>query len=115
MRSATPALIRFHRAAGARVALRANGIVGAIVVFLFGVSAPAPDPLATLRATLLGVVAADRPWTARGMLAAFCIALAAVAAPRVTLGTTGWVRSLGASAAEHRRAAVVALFIAQAL
>src|SRR4051812_43974312 len=105
MRSAsTRALIRFHRAAGARVALRANGIVGATVVFLFGVTAPAPDPLATIRATLLSIVAMDHPWFARGFVAAFCVALAGVGTPRITLGTTGWMRSLGASAAEHRRA-----------
>ncbi|MEP7345293.1 MAG: hypothetical protein ABI877_08500 [Gemmatimonadaceae bacterium] len=111
MGSAARALIRFHHAAGLRVALRASAIVGAIVVFVFG---SAPEALATLRAFILGVVGFDRAWGSRAVFAGFCVALAAVAAPRVTLGTTGWMRSLAASAATQRRAALFALCSAQA-
>ena len=53
-------LIRFHMAAGGRVALRANAVVAAVFVFVFG---SAPDGLATLRTLgpptwwLLGLIA----------------------------------------------------------
>jgi hypothetical protein len=107
----TRALIRFHWGAGARVSLRANAIVGAAVVFVFG---SAPEALATLRAALLGLVAPGHQWSARLELAAVCAGLVSVASPRVTLGVNGWMRSLAATAAMNRRAAIVALSASQA-
>jgi hypothetical protein len=112
--SPTRALIRFHWNAGARVSLRANAVVGAAVVFLFGSAAPAPNALETLRATILGLVSAGHAWTSRLELAAVCAALVAVAIPRVTLGVNGWMRSLAATGEMNRRAATVALAAAQA-
>ena len=47
------ALTRFHWAAGARVALRANAMVLGTVIFVFG---SAPEALTTLRNFLLGIV-----------------------------------------------------------
>lgn len=104
------ALVRFHWAAGARVALRANAFVLGSVVFLFG---SAPDGLASLRAFVLGVVAQQRSAGDRAILAVIAAAFAATAVPRVTLGATGWLRSLPADARATWRASVAALCMAQ--
>jgi hypothetical protein len=104
------ALIRFHWAAGARVALRANAVVLGLVVFLFG---SAPDGLAAFRAFLLGLASYHRPEGDRAILAAISAAFAATAVPRVTLGAAGWMRSLPSDAKTNWRAAVVALCMAQ--
>ena len=103
-------LVRFHLRAGARVGLRANGLVGATVVFLSGLR---DDALAQVRVAIFELVAPRGSWDTRLELAVICIALAAIAMPRVTLGTTGWMRSLPAPRADGRRAAVVALMEAQ--
>jgi len=110
MQSRQSSLIRFQLGAGARVGLRVNGLVGAIVVFLSGLR---DDALAQLRVTTFELVAPRGSWDTRLELAGICVALAAIAMPRVTLGTAGWMRSLPASRAESRRAAVVALIEAQ--
>ncbi len=104
------AMMRFHWVAGARVALRANAMVLATVVFVFG---SAPDGLATLRNFLLGVVIADRLPGSRLLLAAIAGAFAMTAVPRVTLGATGWMRALPVDARSSWRAAVAALCMAQ--
>src|SRR3954468_15856985 len=105
------ALVRFHMAAGARVALRANAIVAAIFVFLFG---SAPDGLATLRALVLGTVSSAAGWSVLAIFAGVCLALASAALPRVTLGLGGWMRSLPASRVDNRCAAVITLAATQA-
>ena len=104
------ALARFHWASGARVALRANAIIVAAVVFVLG---SAPEALATLRAFVLGIVGDGYPVGSRVILAGVCAALAGSAVPRVTLGAKGWMRSLPVHSGAARRAAVAALFFAQ--
>jgi hypothetical protein len=104
------ALIRFQMATGGRVALRANAIVAATFVFVFG---SAPDGLATLRALVLGTVSSARGWGVLAILAGVCLALASAALPRITLGSAGWMRSLPATRVEHGCAAIVALSAAQ--
>jgi hypothetical protein len=104
-------LVRFHWRAGARVALRANGIVGATVVFLFALDI---DAIAHLRLALLELVSRVPDWSARSELAGICVVLAAVGMPRITLGSTGWMRSLAISGNTARRAAVIALCATQA-
>jgi hypothetical protein len=104
------ALAHFHWDAGARVALRANAIIIAIVVFTLG---SAPDGLATLRRFLLGIVGQRHPVGSRALLAAVCLVLAATGVPRTTLGLGGWVRSLPIRARDVRRATVLALCVAQ--
>lgn len=111
MPNSTRELVRFHLRGGARVALRANGVVGAAVVFLFALDM---DALVHLRVTLLELVARIPGWGARGELAGLCVVLAAAAMPRVTLGATGWMRSLPCSSATSRRAAIAALGATQA-
>jgi hypothetical protein len=96
---------------GARVALRANGIIGATVVFLFALDI---DAVAHLRVMLLELVAHTPDWGARGELAGLCVILAAAAMPRVALGSTGWIRSLPCSGATSRRATIAALGATQA-
>jgi hypothetical protein len=107
----TRSLVRFHWRAGARVSLRANGIVGAMVVFAFGIE---DDALRRLHAAILELVARNHGWNVRLELAAICVALAGVAMPRITLGATGWMRTLPASSRANRRAAMVALCGTQA-
>jgi len=104
------ALLRFHWRAGARVALRANGIIGAAVVFLYGLQDDAPT---RIRSTTLDLIARHSGWNARLKLTGICLALAGVAMPRVTLGATGWMRSLAVSASASRRAAIIALAATQ--
>ena len=111
MTSPVRALTQFHLAAGARVALRANAIVGAMVVFMMG---SAPEALNHLRLIVLGLVGPGDAWGARIQLAALCAVLAGVAAPRITLGASGWMRSLPAASSANRRATIVALSAAQA-
>ncbi len=103
-------LVRFHWAAGARVALRANAAVLGVVVFVFG---SAPDGLATLRNFVLGVVASEHGGASRGVFAAIALAFAGTAAPRVLVGARGWMGSLPVDGRSAWRAAVVALCMAQ--
>ena len=104
------ALIQFQMATGGRVALRANAIVAAMFVFVFG---SAPDGLATLRTLVLGTVSSARGWGVLGIFASVCLALASAALPRITLGIVGWMRSLPATRLEQQGAAIVALGAAQ--
>lgn len=107
---AARALTRFLVRSGARVALRANGIVAAMVVFVFALDM---DAVANLRVAVLQAVARNRLVGARWMLAALCVMFARLAVPRVALGVTGWIRSLPISPMARRRAMVVALAAAQ--
>src|SRR6185503_17589279 len=104
-------LVAFHWRAGARVALRANAIVGATVVFFYGLEDEAPT---RIHAAILELVARRGTWNTRVTLAAICVALAGVAMPRITLGATGWMRSLAVSRTTSRRAAIAALCGTQA-
>lgn len=101
------ALIRFHWAAGARVALRANALTLGMVVFAFGY---APEALNVLRHFILGVVAVTQfpDEGARMTLAGIAAALAMAAVPRVSLGSAGWMQSLPLDRRLNWRAAVVA-------
>src|SRR6185503_13169395 len=69
-------LVAFHWRAGARVALRANAIVGATVVFFYGLEDEAPT---RIHAAILELVARRGTWNTRVTLAAICVALAGVA------------------------------------
>jgi hypothetical protein len=97
-------------AAGGRVALRANAVVAGTFVFIFG---SRPDGVPIVRILVLGTVSSARDWSVLAIFAGVCLAFATVALPRVTLGLGGWMRSLPASSAEHRWAAIVALSASQ--
>ncbi|MEP6491149.1 MAG: hypothetical protein ABJF01_00635 [bacterium] len=105
-------LFRFHWAAGARVALRANALTLGIVVFAFGY---APDALDTLRHYILKVVAATTG-SGRGqrlLLTAIAALLALAAVQRVSLGSRVWMRSLPMDRRATWRAAVGAAVASQ--
>ena len=105
------ALIRFHMAAGGRVALRANAVVAAIFVFIFG---SAPDGLATLRALVLGTVSSARGWAVLAMFAGLPLAPhQRRAAARVTLDSRAGCAASPRRAATNRLAAIVALSATQ--
>jgi hypothetical protein len=104
------ALVAYHWGAGTRAALRATIILGCVIVFVLG---SAPDALYTLMQCVRGVVGLGSPPVGRTLLATVCVAFAAVAAPRVRVGTAGWLRSLPASGITARRAATAALSLAQ--
>jgi hypothetical protein len=104
------ALTKFHWAAGARVALRANAMVLGTVVFVFG---SAPEALATLRTFLLGIVGAGNRSGPRMLLAAIAAGFAATAVRRVMLGANGWMRALPIGGRATWRAGVAALCLAQ--
>jgi hypothetical protein len=105
-------LIRFHAASGLRVGLRANAIVLGIVVFAFG---SAPEPRVSLEHFIRGIGSTAAETGSRLTLAAIAAALAGIAAPRVTLGTAGWMRSLPSSARTTRVVIALTLVAAQVI
>lgn len=106
------ALTKFHWAAGARVALRANAVVLGMVVFVFG-STPGPDALNTLRSFLIGVAGTDRRIGPRILVAAIAAGFASTAVRRVMLGANAWMRALPLGGQAMWRAGVAALCMAQ--
>ncbi|MFL5581667.1 MAG: hypothetical protein ACJ8AO_14965, partial [Gemmatimonadaceae bacterium] len=103
--SPTYSLAAFHLRGGARAALRATGIGVAVAIFVIG---SAPEAAYTFRTIVLGVVGRARGITvpsARDWLAAGALVLALSGARRVTLGASGWLRSLPIDGASARRAA----------
>jgi len=105
------ALVRFHLRVGARLALRAAAPLAGLP---FVAALVQQDPAGAVRdaaGRLLGPARGPAPGV---FLVAFGLALASWAAPRVTAGLGGWPRHLPVSAVTHRRAALVALVMAQA-
>ncbi|HEV7515645.1 MAG TPA: hypothetical protein VGR07_05030 [Thermoanaerobaculia bacterium] len=102
--SALP-LVRFHLRVGARLALR---VLAPVVAFACGAAGFfEKDFLRNLAATLF-------TGGSSGLLvAAAALGVAATAAPRVCRGLAGWVRHLPASGVAHRRAATLAVAVAQ--
>jgi hypothetical protein len=104
-RTALP-LVLFHLRVGARLALR---VLAPVVAFACGAAGFfEKDFLRNLSAIL---------FTGRGssglLLAAISLGVASTAAPRICRGLTGWVRHLPASGVAHRRAATLAVAVAQ--
>jgi hypothetical protein len=105
-----PALLRFHLAAGARVALRtlvpvAVAVVAAAVMY--------GSPAVVIGAVVVLLYPASVSIGSAVLAAVVCVAIAASSAPRLTLGLTGWVRHLPASAVAHRRAVTAGLTVVQ--
>ncbi|MEP7381657.1 MAG: hypothetical protein ABI910_08220 [Gemmatimonadota bacterium] len=105
------ASLRFHAAAGARVALR-NSVIGTMgAVFVMG---SAPQPPGLFRPLASGVAGAESsPWSLT-LVAILGAALARQAVPQLSAGYAGWMRSLPTSSVARRRALVGALVMAQA-
>lgn len=101
-------LLRFHLAVGARLAMRV--FVPVITAAVGGGMLLGPYFLTSLSNMLFG------PRSAGGsavLVAACCLAAAAVAAPRVCRGLHGWLHHLPIGGLAHRRAAGLAIAVAQ--
>jgi hypothetical protein len=100
------ALARFHLRVGARLSLI---VLAPVVAFAVGAAAFFEKPfLIHLAATLFTVGSSGL------LVAAIALGVAGVAAPRICRGLGGWVRHLPASGVTHRRAATLAVAVAQA-
>ncbi len=105
------ALLRLHCRAGARLSLRTLVPLAGLVVIAVGMqSSPTEGVAAAARA----LAAPDPDPAALLLVAAVSLTIAGWAVPRVTQGAGGWLRHLPVGAADHRRAAVLALAVAQA-
>lgn len=105
------ALLRFHLASGARVALTAAVPLAGIAVVAVGLQENPGRSLERLATSIAG-----RPISlfAISALSALAFGLASWATPRVTLGSTGWIRHLPLSRAQHEVALIAAVACAEA-
>ena len=103
-------LFLFHAAGGARVASRnAIATIGLIIIVL----GSAPDPFVWLRFLALGVAGKGVPSGPLIGLVAIAFGLARDAVPRLTLGLSGWTRSLPVNGVQHRRGVMYAMPVVQ--
>jgi len=103
------ALLRFHFGVGARLALRA--LLPAVVAFAAAGILLGDDFLLAFAGMLFG------PRSSGGsavLIALAAFGAASAAAPRVCRGLNGWLRHLPVSGLAHRRAATLAVALAQA-
>jgi hypothetical protein len=106
-RSPLPALLRFHFAVGARLAMR---LLVPVIAAAFGAGMLlGPDFLNSISHVLFGVRASGGTSV---LFAAVFLGGAAEAAPRVCRGLGGWLRHLPVSGLAHRRAAGFAIALA---
>src|SRR5580765_1118268 len=99
--AAIAALVRFHASSGVRVAMRAAIPLAGAITIAMGLT---PSPAATLR-SLAAEMASPRPSTTFVVVTlTLAFGLAGWAAPRLTSGAEGWMRSLPCDAAARRRA-----------
>jgi hypothetical protein len=105
--SALP-LLRFHLAVGARLAMRV--FVPAITAAVGGGFLLGNDFLTSISHVLFGSGSAGG---SAATVAAICLGAAAAASPRICRGLGGWLRHLPVSGAAHRRAAGIAIAVAQ--
>jgi hypothetical protein len=101
-------VLRFHLAVGARLAMRV--LVPAVIAAFGGGMVLGVDFLGSLARSLFG--AGSRGGSAV-VIAAACLGAAEIAGPRICRGLNGWLRHLPASGLAHRRAATLAVAVAQ--
>jgi hypothetical protein len=107
-RSPLPALLRFHFAVGARLAMR---LLVPVIAAAFGAGMLlGPDFLNSISHVLFGARASGGTSV---LFAVVFLGGAAEAAPRVCRGLGGWLRHLPVSGLAHRRAAGFAIALAQ--
>ena len=104
------ALLRFHLAAGARVALAAAVPLAGIAVVAVGMQ---ENPARVLEVIAAAIAGPSPSFGAMAGLSLAALGLALWAAPRVTLGSDGWIRHLPLSTAQHRLALVLATACAE--
>jgi hypothetical protein len=103
-----PALLRFHLHVGARLAMRV--LVPVLVAAVGGITLLGTDFINSFSALLWG------PQSKGGsgvLIAALCYGVAVSAAPRVCRGLDGWLRHLPIGGGAQRRAAALAIAVAQ--
>lgn len=101
-------LLRFHLQVGARLALRV--MVPAFASAVGGLMLLGVDFINSFSLMLFGSATKG----GSGMLIVFaCLSVAWVAVPRVCRGLDGWMRHLPATGIAHRRAAMLAVAVAQ--
>lgn len=105
------AVLRFHLQSGVRLALRA--MVPLLVPFIAAVGL-SPYPSAFIASLAVCLTTASTDPVILAIQAATSIGVAAWAAPRLTHGTSGWIRHLPVTGAAHRRSIAAALAAAQA-
>jgi hypothetical protein len=105
------ALLRFHLAAGARLAMRA--LVPALAATVGGGFLLGTDFLTSIAHVLFGGGSDGSRGGSSLLLAALCLGAAAVAAPRIRRGADGWLRHLPLRAVDHRRAVAWAVAAAE--
>jgi hypothetical protein len=108
--SRTSSLFRFQLAGGGRVASR-NAIASISVIII--VLGSAPDPLVWLRFLALGVAGSGVGSGPLIGLTLIAYALAHDGVHRLTLGLSGWTRSLPVDGVQHRRGVMYGLPIIQ--
>ena len=109
MPSAGAAVLRFHLSVGSRLAMRVlmpPVIAGAGAAYFVG-----PQTLEALALRLFE--SGDQGGGSAAVSAALLLGAAATAAPRICRGVGGWLRHLPASGRTHRRAAALAVAVAQ--
>lgn len=108
MPSADTAVLRFHLSVGSRLAMRVlmPPVIAAAGAAYFG----GPQTLEAFARRIFGTGGGS----AAVISAACLLGAAATAAPRICRGVGGWLRHLPASGRTHRRAAALAVAVAQA-
>lgn len=104
------ALLRFHLASGARVALIAAVPLAGIAVVGVGLQ---QYPVSVLEDIAAPIAGPSPSFFAMLVVSALALALALWAAPRVALGSDGWIRHLPMSRTQHRLALILATACAE--
>jgi hypothetical protein len=105
------ALLRFHLASGARVALAAAVPLAGMAVVAIGLQ---ENPARSLEQLATSIAGRSFSWSAIAGMSALAFGLASWAAPRVTLASAGWIRHLPMSRTQHEVALIVAAACAEA-
>jgi hypothetical protein len=105
------ALLRFHLASGARVALAAAVPLAGVAVVAAGLQ---ENPAKSLEQLATSIAGRSFSWSAIAGMSALAFWLALWAAPRVTLASAGWIRHLPMSRTQHEIALIVAAACAEA-
>jgi hypothetical protein len=107
--SLPPALLRFHLHVGSRLALRA--LMPTVAAALGGLFFLGDDFFISFSRLLFGPASAGGSGV---LIAGMAVGFASVASPRVCRGLGGWMRHLPIHGRAQRRAALVAIAVAQA-
>ncbi len=98
-------LFRFHLRVGARLALRRLAPVAAVFMALYVILRP------EFFAALIDGLGRGSGWVLGAFSALLVLLFASLAAPRLLLGLSGWLRHLPSSAAQRRRSALAGMWV----